>query len=144
MKRGRKSAGDLSVVVGITEARPQPGPDLTPEQEEVWRATVDRLPASWFPKETHPLLAEYAKAVTRARFAGRAVDAFEADWLKAEGGVDRYAKMTATADRAVRLVASLARALRLTPQSRLRPETAARKAELPGSGVRRPWDPLDD
>src|SRR5688572_14695803 len=115
-QRGRKSVGALATVTPIGEARPSPPEGLTSEQIETWCDTVLRLPSDWFPRETHALLAEYCKAVTRARFVGGAVDEFRGDWLNAEGGVERYARLVATADRQVRLMASLARALRITNQ----------------------------
>jgi hypothetical protein len=44
----------------------------------------------------------------------------------------------ATADKQVRLMTSLARALRITNQSRLKAESAARKAAQPAGPF--PWD----
>jgi hypothetical protein len=131
----------LATITPISEARPAPPDGLTTDQVDVWCDVVTRLPADWFPRETHALLAEYCRAVTRARFVGAAVDAFEAAWLNAEGGVERYAKLVATADRQVRLMTSLARALRITNQSRLKAETAVRRAGEIGADAPRPWLP---
>src|SRR5689334_7593135 len=62
--RGRTSAAELSVISGggvETIRRPEPPRDLTDEEAEVWRTVVNRLPADWFPAETLPMLAQYAR-----------------------------------------------------------------------------------
>ncbi|MYZ47325.1 hypothetical protein [Propylenella binzhouense] len=141
MKRGRKSSAELAVITPLSAARPSPPGGLTNQQAAVWREVVQRLPADWFPRETHKLLAEYCRAATRAAFIGAEIDRYEPEWIKAEGGIDRLAKLTATLDRHVRMMTALARALRITNQSRLRPETAARRAEEMGADYRPPWLP---
>ena len=140
LKRGRKSTAELATVASLIHARPAAPDALTAPQRAVWEDTVLRLPADWFPRETHKLLGEYCKAVTRAEFVGAAVDQFTTDWLAADGGVERLGKLTATLDRQVRIMGALARALRITNQSRLRPETAARKAGMVGGDAPRPWE----
>src|SRR5262245_49401553 len=53
---------------GIEQVGRAPPPDnLTEEQREVWLTIVNRMPADWFPAETHDLLAQYCRHVTRAR-----------------------------------------------------------------------------
>jgi hypothetical protein len=47
--------------------RPDPPADLTDEMAHEWRAIVNRLPADWFPTETHGLLAQYCTHIVRAR-----------------------------------------------------------------------------
>jgi hypothetical protein len=39
---------------------------------------VDRLPADWFPRETHGLLAQYVRHITTARRLARLVEQMEA------------------------------------------------------------------
>jgi hypothetical protein len=141
LKRGRKSTAELATVASLIQARPAAPDALTASQRAVWEDTVVRLPADWFPRETHRLLAEYCKATIRAEFIGREVDRFTTGWLGEEGGVERLGKLTATLDRQVRMMGALARALRITNQSRFRPETAARKAGGSWDGsTPRPWD----
>jgi hypothetical protein len=53
-----------------SNARPEPPEDLTEEQAAEWSAVVDRLPADWFPRETHGLLARYCRHGSR-RTLGR-------------------------------------------------------------------------
>jgi hypothetical protein len=137
-QRGRKSGAALATVAQLSEARPAAPEGLTVEQIDCWADVVTRLPADYFPRETHHLLAEYCRAVTRARFVGTAVDSFKPEWLKATGGVERLAKLVATADRQVRLMAALARSLRITNQARMKAESAARQAAQPTGPF--PWD----
>jgi hypothetical protein len=40
---------------------------LTDEQATEWWAVVNRLPADWFPRETHALLIQYCRHVVSAR-----------------------------------------------------------------------------
>ena len=75
--------------------------------------------------------------MTWAKFIGAAVDEFQREWLTIEGGVERFGKRVGTADKAIRLMAALAWALRITNQSRLKAETAARQAARDDGGPRR-------
>lgn len=70
MKRGRKSAASLEIATASriqTIERPQCPHDLNDEEAEVWFTVINRLPADWFPAETHPLLIGYCRAVIQAR-----------------------------------------------------------------------------
>ena len=64
-KRGPKSASEREMnlpdprVIEVT-SRPDAPYDLTDEQSKVWWSVVDRLPADWFPRETHPLLSQFS------------------------------------------------------------------------------------
>jgi hypothetical protein len=70
--RGPKAAHVQGLTViggGGIEAvrRPDPPADLTDEMAFEWRMIVNRLPADWFPAETHALLAQYCTHIVRAR-----------------------------------------------------------------------------
>lgn len=68
--RGRESAAELTVATDNTAEmakRPEPPNHLTPEQAQIWRETVDSLPADWFRKETLDVLAQYCRHVAEAR-----------------------------------------------------------------------------
>lgn len=68
--RGPRSSADLAVIGpnGIeTVRRPEPPDHLTDEQAAEWREIVNRLSADWFPRETHSMLEQYCRAITRAR-----------------------------------------------------------------------------
>jgi hypothetical protein len=140
MTRGRKSAAALSVVTPIGAARPAPPDGLTAAQAEVWRSVVDRLPADWFPRETFDLLASYCRHVTTARYLTRMVEACEAAGITGDDGLKDYDRVLAMRDREDKAMIAAARSLRITPASRLRPETAYRRAAVNPGGAPRPWD----
>ena len=77
-KRGRASGAELTVPkvdpIEVIE-RPDAPYDLTDEQAEEWWAVVNRLPAEWFPRETHALLAQYCRHVVAARRVAELIDA---------------------------------------------------------------------
>jgi hypothetical protein len=79
--RGRKSAASLSVSLASpveTIARPDAPYDLTDEQIAEWWAVVNRMPADWFPRETHAMLAQYCRHVVNARRVAQLIAAHEA------------------------------------------------------------------
>jgi len=51
------------------------------EQVKVWNDVVTRLPADWFPRETHALLTEYCRACVTARFIGAALESYAGFWV---------------------------------------------------------------
>jgi chaperone required for assembly of F1-ATPase len=57
--------------------RPDAPYDLTDEQAQEWWAVVNRMPADWFPRETHGMLAQYCRHVVRARRVAQMLDAME-------------------------------------------------------------------
>ena len=81
MRRPRPSAAvEIPSVVELhPDARPEPPEDLTEEQAAEWRAVADRLPADWFPRETHGLLSQYVRHVCTARRIARLLSDMEAD-----------------------------------------------------------------
>ena len=75
LQRGRKSAAsNLRVFTGKQTRRPDPPEDLTDDQKAVWQSVVSRLPVDWFPGETHSLLAQYCRHVTRAGEIAKVLD----------------------------------------------------------------------
>lgn len=78
--RGRKSAAALALVgpSGIESVRrPAPPADLTDEQKVEWVAVVNRLPADWFPRETHPMLVALCCSAVSYRRLNQMVVEFE-------------------------------------------------------------------
>ena len=148
--RGRTSAAELSVISGNgieTIRRPDPPTDLTDDEAEVWRTVVNRLPADWFPAETLPLLAQYARhtiasrrvasmieqldkeiteAITKGTPAGEAV-------LGSAKMLDRLYKMQ---ERESRCLSSLATKMRISQQ------TTYDKSRKKGTGPakKQPWE----
>ncbi|SKA10980.1 hypothetical protein [Consotaella salsifontis] len=143
MKRGPKSAASLALVAPLTESRPLPPEDLTDDQQGEWRAVVRRMPADWFPRETHGILKAFCRHATTHRLISYEIDRYEAEWLKDEDGLKRLDKLTAMRERESRAMIATARALRITKHSQIRPETAGRATRGSFDG-RRPWDTDED
>lgn len=104
-KRGRKSAASLEIAaVSRIEAieRPRCPHDLTDEESEVWFSVVNRLPADWFPAETHPLLSQYCRSVVQARRVAELIE-------RATGDVDEDGEPTLTVSAYDRLLKMQAR-----------------------------------
>ena len=140
MKRGRKSLGDLSVIIDATRRQPPATPsELSDAQSQVWRDVVGSMPGDWINHASQPLLIEYARHVCRSRLLERQIAKFEVEWTKAPGGLERFDRLLAMADRETRAMNACARALRLTPRS-VDPKTAGRRLNNnPPSAYERPW-----
>jgi hypothetical protein len=138
--RGRVSAASLEVATAKpleTVQRPDAPYDLTDEQSEEWWAVVNRLPADWFPRETHGVLAQYCRHVVAARRVAQLVRAAETE--VDEGGeavldLNRYDQLLKMQEREGRALSSLATRLRITQQA-----TMSEKARKP-SQAKRPWE----
>ena len=143
MKRGRPSSGDLTVIVSRPmPPPPAPPPELTDAQATVWRDAVGGLPADWLERGAYPLLVEYTRRVCRLRLLEMQIRQFEQDWIRIDGGLERFDALLSMADRECKSIISLARSLRLTPQSVIRPVAAGRKLLHPRPGPR-PWDAIE-
>jgi len=132
--RGRVWAASREVAqVGKVEtiARPDAPYDLTDEQTEEWWAVVNRLPADWFPRETHGVLSQYCRHVVTARRVAQLVAACEGE---DELDLARYDQLLKMQEREGRALSSLATRLRITQQA-----TVSAKAKKPGP-VKRPWE----
>lgn len=142
--RGRTPASALSVVVesGIQAVkRPLPPEELTPDQADEWRAVVDRLPADWFPRETHAILAEYCKHVVTGRHIGQMIARIESpesqrEPVDGEDGfdLDSYDDLLKMRERESRTIMALARTMRITQQATYDPK---RKK---GTVTAKPWE----
>lgn len=140
-KRGRKSAAELAVVHPLTPSAPPPDAPYhlaNDEAAEVWHGIVNSLPSEFFPPESFDTLAAYCRHVVAVRFLSREVERTKLEWLKIEGGIERLNKLLAMRERECRNMLACARALRLSNQSRYRPERAGKVALLPNG--RRPWE----
>ena len=116
--RGRKSSESLTVIGarGIeTIKRPQAPDELTNEQAEEWRAVVDRLPADWFPRETHALLVQYCRHVIASRRIAQLIAVAESGETFDLAEYDRLCNMM---QRESRVIASLATKMRLSQQTK--------------------------
>ena len=114
-QRGRKGA--LSVVheSGVSAVdRPEPLPELTPEQRVIWIQTVNALPADWFPEETHGFLAQYCKHVVTSRHVAQMIEQAESG---GEIDVTEYDKLLKMQERESRILLSLGTKMRMTQQA---------------------------
>lgn len=133
--RGRKSAASLEVALAEPVQklqRPDAPYDLTDEQSEEWWAVVNRLPADWFPRETHAVLAQYCRHVVAARRVAQLVNDAERGGDSLDLG--KYDQLLKMQEREGRALSSLATRLRITQQS-----TMSEKAKKPPQ-VKRPWE----
>ena len=135
-QRGRKSAADLSVVQSgevRAEYRPNPPSELSREQATEWNAVVERMPAEWFPRETHGLLAQYCRHVVSARHIAQLIEQHEsAD----EFDIDHYDKLLKMQEREGRAASSLATRMRITQQATY----SGDKGKGKGKTVSKPWE----
>ena len=140
-QRGRKSGTLLATLVPASrQMPPRPPTELTDAQADVWRSTVASLRGDWVSPAAFPLLTEFCRRVCRCRLLQAQIEAFELEWVKADGGLERFDRLLQMADRESKAMTALARALRLTPASQMHPRTAARRVlDTPDEG-KRPWD----
>src|SRR5262245_4426986 len=115
----RQSAAAMAMAVigptGIeTVARAAPPETLTEEQREIWLTIVNRMPANWFPAETHCLLEQYCRHVTRARRVAQLLAALEAS---REFEPSDYQKLLHEEARQTTTIAMLAMKMRLAQQA---------------------------
>lgn len=132
--RGRKSTAALTVVASNpVQAVNRPGPpsELTEEQSAEWVAVVNRLPADWFPRETHPVLVSYVRHIVEARHVAQLIAKLTA---AKSVDVDEYDKLLRIQERETRALTACARSMRLTQQTTYLP------TKQKPSMVDNPWD----
>ena len=140
IQRGRKGLAALSAPVAAGVAtlvrRPEPPLDLTPEQSDVWRQVVDGLPATWFPRETWPLLSQYCRHTIDARRIGQLIDQ---ECAKPDLDVMRYDALLKMQRQETGALKILAASMRLAQQSTLGHATGE-TAKKANRTVKRPWE----
>jgi hypothetical protein len=99
------------------------------------------MPADWFPAETHGLLAAYCRHHENGQRLAALVDGFNLDAVRNPDGpgLRVYDKLLAAHQRETAAMSSLATRLRMTPQSRMRAETAARYGRVVDVDVSSLW-----
>jgi hypothetical protein len=138
-KRGRKSAGDLVAAQTIAGAvsrleRPSPPSELTDEQSTEWWAVVNRMPAAYFPRETHALLVQYCRHVVTARRVAQLIAATENN---PSLDVAVYKDLLKMQEAEGRAISSLATRMRLTQQATV---NAKVQKPLDMGAAKKPWD----
>ena len=132
--RGRQSAASMAIVeANPVEAirRPLPPEELTEEQADEWLSITGRLPADWFPRETHGMLAQYCRHVVAARRVAQLVSEHEAS---KEFDVEVYDRLLKMQEREGRALSSLATRMRLSQQ------TTYDKSKKKPAQTRKPWE----
>jgi len=132
--RGRTSRAALEVVqpADVERIDRPSAPDyLTDEEAAEWVAVTERLDATWFPRETHGLLADYCRHIIKGR---RISQMIEAQHEAGDLDIDALDKLYKMAERESRAASSLATRLRITQQSTVSPKT--KKPTM----VKKPWD----
>lgn len=133
-KRGRASAASMEVskVAPIeTIQRPDAPYDLTDEQAAEWWAIVNRMPADWFPRETHGMISQYCRHVVAARRVAQLIAQAEKE---KKLDVDHYDKLLKMQEREGRAISSLATRMRISQQSTFDKERKKPKQ------VSKPWE----
>lgn len=134
-KRGRKSAASSELAIASpveTISRPDAPYDLTDEQAQEWWAVVNRLPADWFPRETHGMLTQYCRHVVAARKVAQLITKSE---KSRSFDVDEYDRLLKMQEREGRAISSLATRMRISQQATVRAESA-RKPDM----IDNPWE----
>ena len=139
MRRGgRRSAAEDAVMVvidGRFGRRPDPPPDLTKRQAEIWRETVGSEPIEFFNRAAERgLLADYCRHRESSENISAVIDTFKPEWLKNGEGIKHYRALVRIRETETRAIAATMRALRLTNQSRFRADKRL------GSGGPKPWE----
>jgi hypothetical protein len=161
MTRGRRSAEAAALVPHIVPVvppeRPNPPFHLNAAEKNEWRAYVRRMPPTWFGTETHALLADLCRAVVLSKYFGSQLNeavaglpALEAKMRARPQGLEDIAVMDAYLARMTgfaklqleqsKHVKTLSTTLRLTPQSKYTPETAALRTRSPAEVPKRLWE----
>ena len=131
-QRGRVSAEVYQISGARAElTRPEPPEELNPEERVEWTAIVHRLPADWFPAETHGLLIAYCRHRTAQRLF-----AIERDKVAAKKPLNwkEYGRICALIDRETRSITALSTKMRLAQQS------TYDKSRRKPSNAPTPWD----
>ena len=119
---------------GITAIhRPGPPSELTEEQAYEWLKVTNRMPADWFPEETHALLVQYCRHIVDARRIAQLIEVA----LKAKPFVVRdYKDLLKMQDVESAKISTLATRMRISQQS-----TLDRERKKPPVPARPPWEP---
>jgi hypothetical protein len=133
--RGRTSAEAQAMTV-LAESvermqRPDAPCDLTDEESKEWWAIVERLPADWFPRESHSTLTQLCRETVRARKVAQLAHEMEKG---SHFDLKEYRALLRTEAELSRVIAHLATKLRITQQS-----TFDDKKKKPVE-LRKPWD----
>jgi len=139
IKRGRKSAAELSVVVGGFGARPEPFAHLTDGQAAIWREVTSSEAASFFNTAALlSLLGDYCRHREAADDLSATIDGFDKAFLINVEHAKHLKILLDMRDKETQAAARTATKLRLTNQSRYTPQAAATASRSASASA--PWD----
>jgi hypothetical protein len=101
--------------------------DLTDEQSKEWWAVINRCPPSWFPRETHGMLAQYCRHIVRARRVAELINAMEKD-RSSKFNLAEYKDLLRIEEEQTRAISSLATRMRISHFDDSRMVTVWRRA----------------
>ena len=127
-QKGRKSVASLAVVGTIGTSRPSPPDELNDAEKALWSRVTATKTVDFFDDGVVPLLVEYCRLKTSIDLLAAEINDFNPEWLKADGGVQRYKMLADIRDKAQGRMIALARSMRLTNQSRYPAQTAATRS----------------
>ena len=128
--RGRKSISELTTApaVAFLPQRPEPPADLSAAEAVEWAAIVHRLPADWFPRETHGLLSAYCRHIVAGRRVAKMIEAAD------DGDVPGLARLLRMQVAQSAAIATLSAKMRLTQSA-----TVDRR-KTKGPTAPKPWE----
>ena len=131
-KGGRISSASLMVVkTGICSVdRPDPPAELSDDEAHEWRCVVDRMPADWFPRETHPLLIQFCRHTVIARHLAQLIKACESE---RELDMRQYGELLKLHANEGRAMSSLATRMRVSQHAQYNIQKKT------GSSIEKPW-----
>jgi hypothetical protein len=142
LKRGRKSAASLAISSASrieTIERPTCPHDLNDEESEIWFTVVNRLPADWFPAETHPLLVQYCRAVVQSRrlaeLVEKATSDIDPDTKEPTLTIAAYDRLLKMQARQAATIAMLATKMRISQQA-----TTNHRGNKKQISPKKPWE----
>lgn len=128
---GRPSAASLAIAPVAAWARLEPPQTLDPSQAAIWREIVATKPSDWFKADCAPILEAYCKSITHYRDMVELLDSPPSE-------LKDHLKLAEAVGKQARLMGELASKLRLTPQARYTPGSAA-TAGRKAATAQKPW-----
>ena len=110
-------------------------------QREIWIETCAAEPAEFFtPGAVAGMLADYCAHREVAEKLSEMINAFEDEWMATREGLARYHSLLKMRELETRGAAHLATKLRLTNQSRFRPDRAEAMSAKTAKNGPMPWE----
>ena len=134
MARTSAAALEVQGAVAIVR-RPEPPLNLTPDQTDEWVAVASAMPADWFTRETHSLLAQWCRHTCDARRIAQLVDQ---EMSRDQVDIMALDKLLAMQARETSAMKALASAMRISQQASYTTQKAG--TQKSNRAVKRPWE----